>query len=118
MRLSEVKNEDALDMLADLIEPASEILADKKVQELIKTKNRGAIIKGLIKDHKKTIIEILAIIDGVPVEEYEVNVFTLPIKLLDLLNDKELVSFFTSQVTMEDVKSSIVPMVNTEEKEK
>jgi hypothetical protein len=118
MRISEIKNEDALDMLADMIEPATEIMTDPKVQELIKAKNKGAIVKSLIKDHKKSIIEILAIIDGVPVEEYQVNVFTLPLKLIELLNDKELMSFFTSQAMMEEQTSSIEPMVITEDKEK
>lgn len=117
-KLSEVKNEDALDLLADIIEPAAEIMADKKVQELVKAKNKGAIIKALIKDHKKSIIEILATLDGVPVEEYEVNLFTLPMKLLEILNDKELVNFFTLQATMEEQTSSIEPLVNTKENEK
>lgn len=117
MKLSEYKNEEALDILADLIEPVAEIMADPNFKEVVQAKNKTAIIKVLIKDHKKSIIEILAIIDGVPVEEYEVNVFTLPLKLLDLLNDKDLVSFFTSQASMEEQTSSIEPMVNTKEKE-
>lgn len=118
MRLSEVKGEAALDLLADIIEPATEIMSDPKVKDLVKAKNKGAIVKTLIKNHKKSIIEILATIDGVPVDEYDVNVFTLPIKLLELFNDPELVSFFTSQEWMEDQNSSIAPMVNTKEKEK
>ena len=115
MKLSEIKGEAALDMLADMIEPAAEIMADPNMKDLIQAKNKAAIIKALIKDHKKSIIEILAIIDGVPVNEYDVNVFTLPVKILELLNDPELISFFTSQESMGDQISSIAPMVNTEE---
>ena len=106
-KLSDFQGEEALDLLADLIEPASEIMADPKMRELIEGKNKGAIVKALIKNHKKQIIEILAIIDGVPVEEYKVNVFTIPLKLLDILNDKELVDFFTSQEQMEEQTASI-----------
>ena len=102
MKISEIKGEDALDLLADIIEPASEIMADPEVKKLANAKNRGAIAKHLIKNHKKSIIEILATIDGVPVDEYDCNVFTLPIKIIEMLNDKELVSFFTSQVSMEE----------------
>ena len=98
MKLSEVKDEAALDLLADLIEPAAEIVEDPEIQKLINTGRRAAIIKLIIKNHKKSIIEILAAIDGIPVEEYHVNVFTLPLKLIDLFNDQELISFFTSAV--------------------
>lgn len=115
MKLSEIKGEAALDMLADIIEPATEIMTDPNVQKLIKAKDRGKVIKALIKNHKKSIIEILATIDGVPVEQYDVNVFTLPIKLLELLNDKELMSFFTSQELTEEQTSSTSPVVNIEE---
>lgn len=117
MKLSEFKGEEALDLLADIIEPAAEIMSDPKVKDLIRTKNKAAIVKALIKDHKKSIIEILAATDGVPVEEYNMNILTLPVKILEILNDKELVDFFTSQASMEDQISSIGPMVNTEEKE-
>lgn len=114
MKLSDIKGEAALDLLADIIEPATEIMTDPNLQKLVKAKNKGAIIKLLIKDHKKSIIEILAMIDGVPVDEYQVNVFTLPMKLLELLNDKDLMSFFTSQGLTEEVISSVAPAENTE----
>ena len=118
MKISELKNEEALDFLADIIEPASEIMVDPQLKELIKSKNKGAIIKILIKNHKKSIIEILARLDNVPVDEYEVSIFTLPQKILDLVNDKELVDFFTSQVSMEVPNFSIEPTENTKEKDK
>lgn len=117
MKLSEVKGEDALDLLADIIEPASKIMVDPEIKKLAKAKNRATIIKTLIKNHKPEIIEILAAMDGVPAKDYHVNVFTLPIKIGEIINDQELISFFTSQVSMEDLTSSIEPMVNTEEKD-
>ena len=115
MKLSEIKGEAALDLLADIIEPATEIMADPNIQKIIKAKDKGKVIKALIKSHKKSIIEILAIIDGVPVDQYDVNVFTLPVKLLELLNDKELMSFFTSQELMEEQNSSTGPVGNIKE---
>lgn len=103
MKLSELKNEEALDVLADLIEPAADILADENVKDLItKGGDKLTIAKTIIKGHKKSIIEILAILDGVPVDEYEVGLFALPIKVVEILNDKDLISFFQSQVTMEE----------------
>ena len=102
MKLSEYKNEEALDVLAEIIEPSSKIMVDPKIKELTKKGDKMPIIREIIKNHKKEIIEILAIIDGVPVEEYECNVFTLPMKIIELLNDKDLISFFTSQGLMEE----------------
>ena len=118
MRLSEIKGEAALDLLADIIEPMTEIMSDPKVKELFEKKDKAAVIKCIIKNHKSAIIEILATVDGVPVKDYDMNVFTLPIKLLELFNDPELINFFTSQGLMEDQTSSIAPMVNTKAKEK
>ena len=117
MRISELKGEAALDFLADIIEPASKIMTDPEVKKLTEERNRVAIIKKLIKNYKPEIIEILAALDGVPADKYEINVFTLPVKIIELINDKELLSFFTSQVSMEDQTSSIEPMENTEEKD-
>ena len=39
MKLSEYQGEEALDLLADLIEPAGEIMSDKEIGDLFK-KNR------------------------------------------------------------------------------
>lgn len=95
MKISEYKNEEALELLADLIEPASEIFSDKKIVKMIQDgkANKMELVKRIIKGHKKSIMEILAILDGVPVNEYECNVFSLPFKLLEILNDEDLVAF-------------------------
>ena len=94
MKLSEYKNEQALDILADILEPSSKIFSDKEVKKAFETGDKIRGIKAAIKTHKSEIIEILAVLDGVPVAEYECNVLTLPIKLLEILNDTDLMSFF------------------------
>lgn len=97
MKLSEYQGEAALDILADLIEPAGEIMTDKEIGEVFK-KNRFKAIGLAIKNHKKAVMQIMATMDGVPVEEYKCNVFTLPVKILELLNDPDIVQLFTYQV--------------------
>lgn len=114
MKLSEVKGEAALDLLADIIEPATSILADPKVQKAIKKDNKMVVIKLILKDHKKAVIEIMAAMDGVPVSEYKVNILTLPMKLLEIMNDEELVSFFTSAELTEEQTISTESAENTE----
>ena len=114
MKLSEYQGEDALDVLADLIEPAGEIMSDKEIGEVFK-KNRFRAIGLAIKNHKKAIMQIMATMDGVPVEEYKCNVLTLPVKILELLNEPELVQLFTYQGQTGDADSSGSASANIEE---
>ena len=114
MKLSEYHGEAALDILADLIEPVGEIMSDKEIGEVFK-KNRFKAIGLAIKNHKKAVMQIMAVLDGVPVDEYKCNVFTLPAKILELLNDPELIQLFTYQGQTGDANSSGSASENTEE---
>ena len=114
MKLSEYQGEEALDLLAELIEPAGEIMSDKEIGEVFK-KNRFKAIGLAIKNHKKAVIQIMATMDGVPVDEYKCKVFTLPVKILELLNDPALVQLFTYQGQAGGANSSGSVSVNTVE---
>ena len=114
MKLSEYQGEAALDILADLIEPVGEIMSDKEIGEVFK-KNRFKGIGLAIKKHKKAVMKIMATMDGIPVEEYKCNVLTLPVKILELLNDPDLVQLFTYQGQTGDAKSSGSASENIEE---
>ena len=105
MKLSEYQGEAALDILADLIEPAGEIMSDKQIGDVFK-ENKFKAIGLAIKNHKKAVMQIMATMDGVSVEEYKCNVFSLPVKILELLNDTALVQLFTYQGQTGDAKSS------------
>ena len=105
MKLSEYQGEAALDLLADLIEPAGEIMSDKEIGEVFK-ENKFKAIGLAIKNHKKDVMQILATMDGVPVEEYKCNVFSLPAKILELLNDPEMIQLFQYQGQTGDANSS------------
>ena len=113
MKLSEYQGEAALDVLADLIEPAGEIMSDKEIGEVFK-ENRFKAIGLAIKNHKKAVMQILATMDGVPVEEYKCNVFSLPVKILEILNDQEMIQLFQYQGQTGDAKSSGSASENTE----
>ena len=114
MKLSEYQGEAALDILADLIEPAGEIMSDKEIGNVFK-KNRFKAIGMAIKNHKKAVMQIMATMDNVPVDEYKCNVFTLPVKILELLNDPSLIQLFTYQGQTGDAKSSGSASENIEE---
>ena len=88
-------------------------MSDKEIGEVFK-ENRFKAIGLAIKKHKKAVMQILAIMDGVPVDEYKCNVFTLPVKILELLNDPALVQLFTYQGQTGDANSSGSASENTE----
>lgn len=96
-RLSEYRGEEALDVLADLIEPAAEIMQDKQLATLFREKNMAAAAKVALKNHKKAVLSILARLEDEDPDTYAPSVFALPLKLLEILNDPELVNLFTSQ---------------------
>ena len=114
MKVSEYQGDAALDIVADLIEPVGEIMSDKKIGEVFK-ENRFKAIGFAIKNHKKAVMQIMATMDGIPVEEYKCNVFTLPMKILELLNDPELIKLFTYQGQTGDANASGSASENIEE---
>lgn len=101
MKISEIKNEDALDVICDLMEPAAEIFGDPAFAETAKEGDIAKLAKVAIKGHKKAVLEILAALNGVPVDEYVGTPITIMRDVLEILSDKELLEFFTSQGQIE-----------------
>lgn len=111
MRLSDFKGEEAIDVLADIIEPLSIILIDEEIQKLAEKKVAPLFyVKPILKVHKKEIIEILAILDRKTVEDYkkDLNLLTLPMQVLELINDPEVQNLFSSQG-----QSRIIPLASS-----
>lgn len=96
-KLSDFKGEEALDVLADIIDPVAEIMSDRGVRTAGPVKLD--IAKYIIKNHKQSLIEILARLNEQTVDEYKAtsNLFSLPLQILSVLNDEELGDFFVSQ---------------------
>lgn len=119
MKISELENEAALDLLADLIEPSAIIFSDPEIKNMYNT-NAGymQLIHYVLKHHQAPIVQILATLDGVPVEEYHANIPTMIKALLEILNDKDLTDFFISVAPREGQRSSGSAMESTEGKGK
>ncbi len=114
MKLSEYKDEQALDLLAVLIEPASEILADAAVREAAEKGNTARSVSLAIRNHKRAVMAVFAALDGIPVEEYHCNVLTLPAKLIELFNDPDIAQLFSFAGLKEEQTPSGSLMENTE----
>lgn len=108
MRLSDIKGEAAIDAVADLIDPVSEIAGDKKIVELFRSGQRLKAISGALKGHRRAVIEILAILNQKTPEVYmnEITLASLPMQALDILNDPELAVLFTDAVETEKTSST------------
>ena len=93
-KLSEIKGEEALDVLAEIIEPAAQIFTDENVKEALKSGSRIKATKIILKDHTKAILTLMATLEETPVEEYKPTLLALPALIIEVLNDPELNSLF------------------------
>lgn len=115
MRLSDIKGERTLEVIAEITDPLCNIAEDaeatamfrrEKVPEGMNAKKFlvSRIRKGipaLLKTHKGDIITILAAIEGVTKEEYaeSLNLVRLTRDAIDLLTDEAFGELFTSAQT-------------------
>lgn len=114
MKLKDIQGDKALDTLADLLDPVAHIMADEKMVSIFKSGQKLKAVQFAIKNHKEEITTILALLDGEDPEKYKVNLITLPIKLMELLNDEDLQGLFLSQGLIETSSGSATE--NTEVK--
>lgn len=96
-KLSEIKNEDALAVLAKILKPVMTICADKGFEKVWETKNRFELVEYVCGNHPKPIIDILAALDETPREEFEANVIEIPKMVFNIFNDDVMLDFFQSQ---------------------
>lgn len=120
MRISDIKGEAALDAFADMLDPAMEIMTDPAISAAYKNPEttRAQLVGLIVKGHKKAVITIMAILDGKDPETYadEINIFTVPAKLMEIINDPEMKSLFPLQAQQKTSESFGPATVNTQEK--
>lgn len=120
-KLQDVKGEEALDVLADVLEYAVKLVQNDTIREILNKKGFRDVeaIKVLIKEGKHEIIQIMAAIDGKPYNDFlnSLDLLTLPVMLYETFNDEALQAVFTSQVQKMGVNSSGLATENTEESE-
>lgn len=99
-KLSEIKDIEALELLADIVSPVAEIAQDDEIQKFAKPELKhtlAEIVSLIIKRHSRAVMSILAALEGVPFEEYHCDIFTLPSAVMSIVNDPVLMAFFASQ---------------------
>lgn len=96
-KLSTYVGDEALDMFANLMEPFAKILLAEGFREALKEGNKLRAIKIAIKENKKEVTEVLAVLEGEDPETYKPTLARIPILLLELINDPALIDLFRSQ---------------------
>lgn len=118
MKLSNIRGDRVLDVIADVIDPIANIAQDKDVAAMFERKavpegmeardffaqrmRRGLPV--LLKDHKADIIAIMAAIEGVTPEEYTdtLDLAKLFTDIMELLTDNAFLDFLSSSKTEKD----------------
>lgn len=117
-KLSEIRGEAVIDVIADIIEPVVNIASDKAIEDLFKReevpdgidkKDYAAQrlkkhVPAIIKSHRSDVIAILAALQGEDAKEYGKNltIMRLVADTTDVLADDEFIDFFTSLVSQEN----------------
>lgn len=112
MKLSDIKGERTMDVIAAIIGPATTIAQDKEATEFLQQKKLpdgmdakqfamqriNKAVPVLLSRYKREVITILAAIEGVSYGEYaaSLNLVKLGKDIVDLLTDTEFMSLFIS----------------------
>jgi hypothetical protein len=96
MKISEIRDEKAVEVLGDLMEPFMRILKSKEVQKCAKKNISIELAQAMVKADPKAVLEILAICNQVPLEEYHPNPFEVIRDLAGVLMDEAVMSLFFS----------------------
>lgn len=115
--LSQIKGEEAIDVMMELVEPVFAMLQKPGIQEkLKKEKTPLGMAKLLLSENKAEAVKILEVIDDTPVDG--VNVIPRFITMfLNLMNNPYWRDFFGfAEIPSVNVNSTL-PTASTEEKE-
>lgn len=129
MRLSDIKGDRTLEVIADIIDPIANIAEDEAAAAMFRREKLPEGISAqkfllnrarkslpvLLKNHKADIIAILSTIEGTPSEAYKgaLNMVKLFRDCVDLLTDEAFQTLFISAQSGEDETSSCSAPVNT-----
>lgn len=131
MKLSDIKGVDAVNTAADLMDPIARIATSGKIKgisaefakEMAKPLSAQEVMmakityaKNLLKACPTEIIEIFAILDGVPVEEYEFTLALFPKKIVELINDPYVMELFGLQSQNKTSSGSATESIEVVEK--
>lgn len=117
MRLSDFTGDSIFDLIAEVVEPAAKLFSDKRIKECLypteKDEDGNPIrdIAGTVKivcgEYKREIMEILAALNKLPVDEYKPTLAELAVQTMFLFKDltADVITVFISSEQKMDNKS-------------
>lgn len=98
MRLSDFKDEKAIEVVAALLVPIGNIAADKEMAEAQKsTKHMGAFVSTALTKHSRDVMDMLAILDDQDPTEYHCNAATVLRDVMTMFSDPDILALFGLQ---------------------
>ena len=112
-KIDEIQGEEALDVLAEILVPISEIAIDPQVKKEFE-KSAAHVVSYALKKYKAQVLTAMAALEGVPAEEYKPNLLELPKMLIEFLSDPYVQDLFMSQSQVSELLHSGSATENTE----
>ena len=91
-KLSEFKDDEAMDVLAEILEPAYNLIKDNDFKVAMRgdkekgiLPNRLEAVKVAITKHRKDVVKMMAVLNETPVEKFHYTLLTLPTMMLEML---------------------------------
>jgi hypothetical protein len=114
-KLTDYKDDDAIELWCDLLDPLSAILTDAEIRKVVTSgKPKIEIAKEVLRLHKKEAVEIMLRIDDTPIDGLNI-IMRLMALLSDIGQNDEIKGFFGyAEQAQTDSASSGLPMENTE----
>ena len=94
MKLTDFKGEKGIEVVGKLLIPIMNIVGNPKNTGKEASKSIIGQVSGFFTNNPHDVMEVLAIMDDVPVENYDINAKTALQKLLAWFDDPELLNLF------------------------
>ena len=98
MRLSDFKDEKAIEVVAKLLVPIGNIAADKEMASVQKSsKHMGEFVSLLLQKHAQDAMTMLAVLNDQDPADYHCNAATVLADTFQMISDPQLMSLFGLQ---------------------
>lgn len=109
---NEYKDDEVMDLYAELLDAGETLFEDEEIRKFFEKdsltgKEKVSLIRKLIKEHKNTVVHLMAVFDGKKDSEYHYGIFDLPMTLMGILTDKEVLSFLSSLRSLKTITDSL-----------
>lgn len=106
MKYKEINGEEALDVLADLMDPIEVIAKDKELVGQLRAKKYKEAAQLALRSYKAEVLTILALLNRENPKTYQPNILKIPLMLLEVLNDPDITVLFSQQAQNPEETSS------------